>query len=788
MLAHHVTRLARRALAALTAVAVLWAAARVITRDLVGSHGDSDEVVLTVMHWSGDAGQEEDRIVEDALRGYEEAHPGVRVRRINPGDAGSFYTKLQTMMAAGTPPDVFYCGDERLPSLASLGVLMPLDGFIEQDRAEGVDAGLDDFYPVVLDGYRWDGSATGAGPLYGLPKDFTTIGFYYNRDLFRRAGLDEPGDRWTWEEFLAAARAIGQLDGCTGAEFVTWPRMLRLYLATFGCDVLGDDGETLTVRSPEVLAALEQLASWRFEEDNTLTSGKSRVASGATVFLTGRVGMAGPFGRWVVPSYRQIEDFEWDFAPMPSGTERANVVASVAWCVSSRTEHPRAAWELARSLCSEEAQAGLGELGLAMPSRRSIAESSAFVDPTAAPSRDRVYLEQVEVARLLPVPASPKFDALLESRLNQAVLTGDLSVDEATRNFADAWKAEGDSPLMTGDFPRMPWGALARAASITALGLAVVLGWLWRRGRPGALGRSEERAGVLLASPLILGLLFVTGFPILLSLVLSFTRWTGIAGLETAEWVGLANYTQLFTEDGRFWTSLKVTAIYALLAVPLGQAFALGAALLMNTRTPFIGLWRGAWYLPSVLAGVGVAVLWRWVFDGDSGLAKALLDPLLEPLGLGSPDWFGSDAATFGVPAFAIMNLWMVGGSMMIYLAGLQGIPKELTEAAELDGAGAWQRFRRVTLPMLSPVLVFNGVMAVIGSFQVFTQAFVMTRGEPGDLTRFYVLYLYNQAFDFYEMGYASAMAWILLVVVLVLTGLFLRGSRRHVHYEGMSR
>ena len=788
MLLDHVTRIARGGLAALAALAVLWAAARVVVRDVLGDEGAGGEVVLTVMHWSGDAGQEEDRIVEEALRGYERDHPGVRVRRINPGDAGSFYTKLQTMMAAGTPPDVFYCGDERLPSLASLGVLLPLDGLIEEDRAAGRDPGLEDFYPVVLDGYRWDGERTGAGPLYGLPKDFTTIGFYYNKDLFRRAGLDEPGDRWTWDEFLAAARAIGQLEGCTGAEFVTWPRMLRLYLATFGCDVLAPDGETLTVREPEVLAALEQLAGWRFGEDNTLTSGKSRVASGATVFLTGRVGMAGPFGRWVVPSYRQIEGFEWDFAPMPRGTERANVVASVAWCVSSRTEHPRAAWELARTLCDEEAQAGLGELGLAMPSRRSIAQSSAFVDPSAAPSRDDVYLDQVEVARLLPVPASPKFDALLESRLNQAVLTGDLGVDEATSNFAAAWQAEGDSPLMTAEFPAMPWGTLARATGIAALLLAAVLAWVWRRGRPGPLGRGEERAGVLLASPLILGLLFVTGFPIALSLVLSFTRWTGIAGLETAEWVGLANYTQLFTEDGRFWTSLRVTAVYALLAVPVGQAFALGAALLMNTRTPFIGLWRGAWYLPSVLAGVGVAVLWRWVFDGDSGLAKALLDPLLEPLGLASPDWFGNDAGTFGVPAFAIMNLWMVGGSMMIYLAGLQGIPKELHEAAELDGAGAWQRFRRVTLPMLSPVLVFNGVMAVIGSFQVFTQAFVMTRGEPGDLTRFYVLYLYNQAFDFYEMGYASAMAWILLVVVLALTGLFLRGSRRHVHYEGMAK
>ena len=144
----------RRLLALVSALAVAWAAVRVARRDLLSGDAGSEQVVLTVMHWSGDAGQEEDRIVEDALRAYEQAHPGVRVERINPGDAGSFYTKLQTMMAAGTPPDVFYCGDERLPSLASMGVLRPLDDLIEADRERGRGAGLDDFYPVVLDAYR----------------------------------------------------------------------------------------------------------------------------------------------------------------------------------------------------------------------------------------------------------------------------------------------------------------------------------------------------------------------------------------------------------------------------------------------------------------------------------------------------------------------------------------------------------------------------------------------------------------------------------------------------------
>ena len=771
----------------IAALIVLWSFARVLTRDLLPSDENTAETTLVVMHWSGGAGQEEDEIVEAALARFEASHPNIRVERINPGDAGSFYTKLQTMMAAGTPPDVFYVGDERLPSLARMGVLEPVDSFIEADAAAGDPFELDDFFDVTLSAYRYDGTQTGKGPLYGIPKDFTSIGFYYNKDLFRAAGINEPADDWTWDDFLVAARAIGQLEGCTGAEFVTWPRMLRLYLLTEGVDVAPPDFDSLRVREPEVLATLERLARWRFDEDNTLTSGKSRVASGETVFLTGRVGLAGPFGRWVVPSYRKIDGFEWDFAPMPSGKKKTNVVAAVAWAISSRTEHPNESWELVRTLCSEESQSDLSRLGLAIPPRRSVAYSEAFVDPSLPPSRDETFLKEAEIAEVMAFPPSAKFDSLLESRLNQGVLTGDLSVDEATRNFDEAWATEGTSPLMRGDFERMPWDTV-RAAIFASIALALaVLGWLWWRGRPGKLAFEEERAGWALASPLIIGLATFMAFPIVLSLLLSFTRWTGIAGIDTASFVGMANYEQLLFHDKRFWTCLEVTAYYALLAVPAGQGFALGAALLMNAKVRGIGFFRAAWYLPSVLAGVGVAVLWRWVFDGDGGLMNAALEPLVGLFGLTPPDWFGSDAATFGAPAFAIMNLWMVGGSMMIYLAGLQGIPRELYEAAEIDGVIGWQRFMRVTLPMLSPVIVFNGIMAIIASFQVFTQAFVMTKGEPGDLTRFYVLYLYNQAFDFYEMGYASAMAWLLLIVVLALTVLFLRGSRRHVHYEALS-
>jgi multiple sugar transport system permease protein len=300
--------------------------------------------------------------------------------------------------------------------------------------------------------------------------------------------------------------------------------------------------------------------------------------------------------------------------------------------------------------------------------------------------------------------------------------------------------------------------------------------------------RREERAGWLFAAPWIIGFLAFMAVPIVVSAAISLSDWKGIGPLGEARWVGSDNYAHLLLHDSRFRTSLWVTVYYAIIAVPGGQILALLAAMLLNTRVFGVAIFRAAWYLPSVLAGVGVAILWRWIFDAQNGLLNELLREPLGLIGLAPPEWFGKDAAIFGPPAFALMSLWLVGGSMMVYLAGLQQVPRDLHEAAAIDGAGPWQRFVRVTLPMLSPVILFNVIMAVIGSFQVFTQAFVMTGGQPGDLTRFYVLYLYNKAFEGYEMGYASAMAWVLLAIVLVLTGVLLRSSARVVYYEALRK
>lgn len=800
------SRIARflRLITALAAVfLVVWAFTWVGTRPFRKGLRPSGQVELTVMHWAGGGGQREEQIVSSMIADFERAHPHVRVKRINPGDAATFYTKLQTMMAAGVPPDVFYVGNERVASFADHGLLYEVEPLLAADEQAGrATLNLADFYQATLDCFRFDGRATGRGPLYGIPKDFTPVGFYYNRDLFRKAGVPEPSDDWTWDDFHAAAQAIGRLPGCTGGHIVSWPAMLRVYLWTEGAEIIDDDFRTVRADDVAVIAALERLAGWRFHERNTLTGSSLQVTIEDSVLLSGNLGMAGPFGRWVVPTYRQIRDFEWDFAPLPRGKQRANAVFTVAWSISRQTRHPNEAWELVKHLTGPEGQRQTALSGLALPTMRSVAESGAFLDPSVKPDRDRSYLVAAEYARAMQWPPTSKFEDLLKGCFERCVKTGLVPVPVALADFARAWSYETSTPLAQRDYPRMPWGAIALSIA-TPLGLLLLIGAaLWWRGRPGRLEGREELAGLACMSPWLIGFALFTAFPLVLSLLLSFTKWNGTSTLDAAEWVGLGNLQQMILHDERFANALWVTVFYAALAVPATQIFALLAAVLMAQEVRGIGFFRSAWYLPSVLAGVGVAVLWRWIFD-DHGLLNVALQPAAHGLSqalnwgadaLGSsahfdlvpPRWLAGDAGRWGPPAFAIMALWTIGGSMMIYLAGLKGVPSDLYEAASIDGASRWRRLWAVTLPMLSPVIFFNVVMAIIGSFQVFVQSFVMTSGGPGDATRFYVLYLYNQAFDFHEMGYASAMAWLLLLIVLALTLLVMRGSRRFVHYEGL--
>lgn len=280
--------------------------------------------------------------------------------------------------------------------------------------------------------------------------------------------------------------------------------------------------------------------------------------------------------------------------------------------------------------------------------------------------------------------------------------------------------------------------------------------------------------GYLFISPWLIGFLVFTLVPIGWSLYMAFTDYHFSAA---PKWTGMENVNKMIADD-TFWKSLKVTSIYAVLSVPLHLGTALIAALALNVKLKGIGFYRTGFYVPAFVgSSIGVAVMWKYVFS-DSGVVNSLLNGI----GLGPVKFLNSiDNALYTLVG---ISAWVLGTAMLIFLAGLQQIPTELYESAKVDGAGTMRRFRSITLPLLTPVMLFNLILGIIGAMQVFTAGFVMTKGGPAKSTYFYVLFLYEQAFKYFNMGYASLLAWVLFIIILLLTLLTLKSSAGWVHYE----
>jgi len=280
--------------------------------------------------------------------------------------------------------------------------------------------------------------------------------------------------------------------------------------------------------------------------------------------------------------------------------------------------------------------------------------------------------------------------------------------------------------------------------------------------------------GYIFIAPFILGFLLWFLIPAGTSLWLAFQKWNMI---KPPKFVALDNFRRIVS-DNLFWQALKVTTVYTIVSVPLSMVLAFLLALLMNTKVRGIATFRTLYYLPSIIPAVANAVLWAWFLNSDFGLLNALLHAIGLPkvLWLQDPEW--------ALPGLILMSLWSLGGAMVTYLAGLQGIPNEFYEAAEIDGAGAWAKLRHVTIPLMSPVIFFSLVMGIIGTFQMFTAAYLITNGGPQNATLFYVLYLWRVAFQYLDMGYAAALAWVLFFIIMGLTLFIFRGIGSRVYYE----
>ena len=283
------------------------------------------------------------------------------------------------------------------------------------------------------------------------------------------------------------------------------------------------------------------------------------------------------------------------------------------------------------------------------------------------------------------------------------------------------------------------------------------------------------RIGYLFIFPVVIGLVVFTVIPFFYSLYLAFTDYNG---LNAPDWVGLQNFATMFWEDDKFWLSFKITLKFAIVQVPLKLIFALLVALLLSRGSKGVGAYRVAFYVPSVLGGsVAVAVVWRNIFGLDG-----YVNSILTMLGLERVPWLSS--TTWALPTLVLLNVWQFGSSMIIFLAGLKQIPKDLYESASIDGAGPIRRFFNITLPMLSPVIFFNLIYGMIGAFQQFNSAFLISEGGPAHSTYLYAMMLYEKAFSAYQMGYAAALAWILLAIVGAFTALNFLVSKYWVYYD----
>ena len=291
--------------------------------------------------------------------------------------------------------------------------------------------------------------------------------------------------------------------------------------------------------------------------------------------------------------------------------------------------------------------------------------------------------------------------------------------------------------------------------------------------------RRDLRNGLFFAGPYLLGASALIIYPFAASLYFSMTKYNVVS---PPVWVGLDNYATIFTQDDKFWTAVYNTLFFTVFAVPLQLTLSITLAALLSQGLRGTTVFRTIFFLPSIVPIVATSVLWLWILNPDSGLINGLLNQIgimNTPGWLADPNW--------SKPSFILMSLWVIGTPMVVFMAGMTDVPRSLYESADIDGAGPITKFRHITIPMITPTILFNMVMGLILAFQYFTEVFVMTAGtgRPADSTLFYALYLYQNAFNYLRMGYASALAWMLFVLVLFITVMILISSKRWVHYHG---
>jgi ABC-type sugar transport system permease subunit/ABC-type glycerol-3-phosphate transport system substrate-binding protein len=748
--------------------------------------------------------------IDQIVAEFERAHPNIHVK-IEPIVSGADYkNKLLAMVAANIAPDTARMGQADYRSFAIRSAILPLDPFLR----DSPEVNLRAYYENVVGYFSYEGH------LWVLPRAISSNGLvFYNKRLFREAGLAYPDGTWTWDFaprpelgakdfFTCVQRLTKRLPGGKTIQFgysTSWPQLwMWTLLDSSGLSLWNDDihPTRMTATDPNVLRVFmlasdtENKFHW-LPSNNDITTNNSNVHD---EFVKGHVAMM-QSGAWECKTLREDMKDPWDVTVVPAfRNEPIRTLGELTGtAIFSSTRHPKECWEFVKWMDGPHGMIPLAKAGLDQPAIRSLALSKAWL-PGDGISPEHLSITD-KAAAAVTLHLTPEYFAPIDDMcggIEYDVMTGAGNPKDKLQ-YLQAKASRGLAIILEDRASTKPfpfWPALAIGICIALAGIF----WIYAPERGQKYTRTEKkesRSAYLFLAPWIVGMLGLTVGPMIYSFLLSFAESDII---QSPVWRGLGNYAQAIdpNRDDTFWVSLRVTFTYALMGIPLGITSALALALLLNQKVKGVAIWRALYYVPSLASGVAVSLIWMKVFNPETGLLNALIygpDGHRNFLGLGSllsriagtPDqpinWLGNPHTV--IPAFVIMGVWGAGGGTIIFLAGLQGISQTYYEAATLDGAGVWARFRNVTFPMLTPTIFFSVITGIIGALQAFTQAFVMTSGGPDRATMFYVLNLYQQAFGHLRMGYASALAWILFVIILAITAVQLALSKRWVFYEG---
>jgi len=796
------------------ALAVLWAlTCAVLARA---------DVKLRMVVWDGD---ESLTVLRAAIKKFEAAHPGVTVN-LEHVDYNNYFQKLLAQYAGDTAPDVAMLDPGNFQRYAKRGALLKLNDFYGQEP--GFD--INGYYKPIVDAHSLDGT------LYVLPRDIAPMGLvYYNKRLFKEAGIAEPDGSWTWsweprpelgdKDFLTVLKKLKKVDAkgkTTQWAYAAWdnnPVGTSFLYCSGGRLVKGDPSKftELNFDDPKVIQVYDFVS--RLMNVDKLIAPKSETDSASQtdavdLFVSQKLAMF-QCGIWQVPHIRKTMKpgdknfFDWDIAmfpgfedPVTKKVTRAFPTGGSGYSIMSSTKHPKEAWQLLIWMAGPEGMRDMAAAGIAQPAIHDMAVSDAWIPGPNTPveqqyPHNRILTDQAVQYVVFDPNADywSELNSILGNKLDN-VYRGTAKAEPSLKAAQGQATRRLSQILEQRDLPKFNWPAGIAVAALILVGLGA-----WVFGPEIGVKRTQKekqtaRAGLAFASPWIIGLLVFTVGPMLFSLIMSFADWDFIT---PARWTAAANYAEaLFGRDERFWLSLRVTLVYTAVSVPLGLALALGLAMLLNTKVKGIPLYRTCFYIPSLASVVASALIFRRVFQPDGGLLNLalfgpagtwrlpLISSLIGPDGK-LPDWLGNE--NLSVPALIMMSLWGVGGGMVILLAGLKGIPEFYYEAATLDGAGPVAKIKVITVPMVAPALLFSLITGLIGSFQVFTQVFVLTSGQggPNNSTRFYMLHLYDAAFNNLRMGYGASLAWILFVIVFILSMLAFR-LNKNVYYEGAEK